>query len=98
MELDFSSNCLTDASSSISEASRLFGVPIGRKYIQRLAILRAVEKFSQLYGFQALRLHPLKGSRTGQYAITLTGNYRLIVEKIREDKVNILDVEDYHGD
>jgi proteic killer suppression protein len=98
VELDFSSNCLTDASSSISEASRLFGVPIGRKYIQRLAILRAVEKFSQLYGFQALRLHPLKGNRTGRYAITLIGNYRLIVEKIREDKVNILDVEDYHGD
>jgi proteic killer suppression protein len=98
VELDYSSNRLTDASISISEASRLFGVPIGRKYIQRLAILRAVEKFSQLYGFQALRLHPLKGNRTGQYAITLTGNYRLIVEKIREDKVNILDVEDYHGD
>ena len=98
MELDFSSNRLTDASNSISEASRLFGVPIGRKYIQRLAILRAVEKFSQLYGFQALRHHPLKGNRTGRYAITLIGNYRLIVEKIREDKVNILDVEDYHGD
>ena len=98
MELDFSSNHLMDASLNISEASRLFGAPIGRKYIQRLAILRAVEKFSQLYGFQALRLHPLKGNRTGQYAITLTGNYRLIVEKIREDKVNILDGEDYHGD
>ena len=98
MEIEFSSNHLMDASLNISEASRLFGVPIGRKYIQRLAILMAVEKFSQLYGFQALRLHPLKGNRTGQYAITLTGNYRLIVEKIREDKVNILDVEDYHGD
>ena len=30
--------------------------------------------------------------------MTLTGNYRLIVEKISEDKVRILDVEDYHGD
>lgn len=98
MELDFASNRLNDAAISLSEASRLFGVPIGRKYIQRLAILRAVEKFSQLYGFQALRLHPLKGNRTGQYAITLTGNYRLIVEKIREDKINIMEVEDYHGD
>jgi toxin HigB-1 len=98
VEIEFSSNHLMDASLNISEASRLFGVPIGRKYIQRLAILRAMEKFSQLYGFQALRLHPLKGNHTGQYAITLTGNYRLIVEKIREDKVNILDVEDYHGD
>jgi plasmid maintenance system killer protein len=98
VELDFSSNSLIDASLSFSEASRLFGVPIGRKYIQRLAILRAVENFTQLYGFQALKLHPLKGNRSEQYAIILTANYRLIIEKIKENKVRIVDVEDYHGD
>jgi toxin HigB-1 len=63
-----------------------------------LAVLRAADKFSQLYGLQALRLHPLKGNRSGQYAITLTGNYRLIIEKIKEDAVRIMSVEDYHGD
>lgn len=98
MEIDFSSNRLNNAGSSLSEASRIYGVPIGRKYIQRLNILRAVEKFSQLFGFQALRLHPLKGNRAGQYSMILTGNYRMIVEKIKEDKVRIVDVEDYHGD
>ena len=98
MDIDFSSNRLTDAGKSLSEASRIFGIPIGRKYIQRLAILRAADKFSQLYGFQALKLHTLKGNRKGQYSITLTGNYRLIIEKVREDKVSIVDVEDYHGD
>jgi proteic killer suppression protein len=98
VELEFLLKHLDKASLDFSESSRIFGTQIGRKYIQRLDILRAVEKFSQLYGFQALRLHPLKGNRTGRYAITLIGNYRLIVEKIREDKVNILDVEDYHGD
>jgi proteic killer suppression protein len=79
-------------------SSRIFDVQIGRKYIQRLDILRAGVKFSQLYGIQSLRLHPLKGNRAGQYSITLTGNYRLIVEKAKEDKVLIVDVEDYHGD
>jgi proteic killer suppression protein len=98
VELEFSLNRLNNAGSSLSEASRIYGVPIGRKYIQRLNILRAVEKFSQLFGFQALRLHPLKGNRTEQYSIMLTGNYRMIVEKIKEDKVRIVDVEDYHGD
>ena len=98
MHIEFSSNRLADASVSFSEASRLFGVPIGRKYIQRLAVLRATDKFTQLYGHQALRLHPLKGNRAGQYSITLTGNYRLIVEKVKEDTVRIIDVEDYHGD
>ena len=98
MNIEFSSNRLADASISLSEASRLFGIPIGRKYIQRLAVLRATDKFSQLYGFQALRLHPLKGNRSGQYAIMITANYRLIIEKITEDVVRIINLEDYHGD
>jgi proteic killer suppression protein len=98
VELEFASNRLTKAGISLSEAVRLFGVAIGRKYIQRLSVLRATDKFSQLYGYQALRMHPLKGNRTGQYSITLTGNYRLIIEKVQEDKICIIDVEDYHGD
>jgi proteic killer suppression protein len=97
VHIDFSSHHLAEASVSLSESSRLFGVPIGRKYIQRLAVLRATDKFTQLYGHRALRLHPLKGNRAGQYSITLTGNYRLIIEKIQEDQVRIVDVEDYHG-
>ncbi len=98
MNIEFSSHRLADASVNLSEASRLFGIPIGRKYIQRLTILRATDKFSQLFGHQALRLHPLKGNRAGQYTITLTGNYRLILERVEEDIVRIMDVEDYHGD
>jgi toxin HigB-1 len=98
VKIEFSTNRLSNASISLSEASRLFGIPIGRKYIQRLAVLRAADKFTQLYGLQALRLHPLKGHRSGQYAVTLTGNYRLIIEKIEEDVVRIMSVEDYHGD
>lgn len=98
MELEFSSNRLANAGVSLSKASRLFGVPVGRKYIQRLAVLRATEKFTQLFGYRALRMHPLKGNRAGQYSITLTGNYRLIIEKVQENKVCIVDVEDYHGD
>lgn len=98
MKLEFSSHRLADASVSLAEASRLFGIPIGRKFIQRLAVLRATDRFAHLYGHRALRLHPVKGNRTGQYAITLTGNYRLIMDRIAEDTVRIIDVEDYHGD
>jgi toxin HigB-1 len=98
VKLAFSSNRLYDAGSSLSEAGRLFGIPVGRKYMQRLMILRAIDKFTELYGHRALRLHPLKGNRSGQYALTLTGNFRFIIEKIQEDEVRIVDVEDYHGD
>jgi proteic killer suppression protein len=98
VEIEFSSNRLAGASASLSEASRLFGIPVGRKYIQRLAVLRATERISHLYGHRALRFHALKGNRAGQYSMTLTGNYRLIIERVKEDKVRILGVEDYHGD
>ena len=98
MDISFATTRLARASRSLSEASKLFGVPIGRKYIQRLAVLRATDRFAQLYGHRALRLHPLKGNRAGQHAMTLTGNYRLLVERIGEDEVRVWDVEDYHGD
>ena len=97
MNIEFASNHLSGASVSLSEAIRLFGVPVGRKYIQRLAVLRATDKFSQLYGLRALRLHVLKGNRAGQYSVALNENYRLIMEKVQEDAVRIIDVEDYHG-
>jgi proteic killer suppression protein len=97
VNIEFSSHRLQEASLNLAEASRRFGGPVGRKYIQRIAILRAAERFTELYGHRALKLHPLKGDRAGEYAITLTSNFRLVPEKIKEDTVRILDVEDYHG-
>jgi proteic killer suppression protein len=98
MEIAFATGRLAEAGLSLSVATRLFGVPMGRKYIQRLAIIRAVDKFTQLYGHRSLRLHALRGDRAGQPAMTLTGNYRLMIERISEETVRILEVEDYHGD
>jgi len=97
VDIDFSTHRLARAGLSSLEADRLFGTPIGRKYIQRLAILRASDRFSDLFEHRALRLHPLKGDRAGQFSISLTGNYRLIVERVAEDRVRVVDVEDYHG-
>jgi plasmid maintenance system killer protein len=89
---------LAEASTTFSEARRLFGSQIGRKYIQRLMVLRAVGKFTEVFGLRALKLHPLKGKRTKEYSIALKGNYRLIIEKLSEEQIRIIDVEDYHGD
>ena len=97
MDIGFSAKRLERASLDFAESSRIFGVPIVRKYIHRVLVLRAADNFSQLFGIQSLQLHPLKGNRTGQYAITLSGNYRLILEKVGENKILVLDVEDYHG-
>jgi plasmid maintenance system killer protein len=98
VEIEYSTGRLATASTNIAEAVYLLGVPVGRKYIQRIAVLRATDKFSQLYGHRALHLHPLKGDHVGQYTVKLTGNYRLILERRREDEVFIVGVEDHHGD
>jgi proteic killer suppression protein len=98
VDIEFSTGRLSGAAQSLSEATRIFGAPIGRKYLQRLAVLRSVDKFNDLYGHRSLRFHPLKGNRAGQFAMTLTGNYRLVVERIGEDAIRIVSVEDYHGD
>ena len=98
MDIQFAAGRLEAASRSISEAMRLFGTAVGRKYIQRLAIIRAADRVAELYGHRSLRFHPLRGDRTGQLAMSLTGNYRLMMEPMGEDAVRILGVEDYHGD
>ena len=98
MEIEFATNRLDTAGRSLSEATRHFGVPIGRRYVQRLGIIRATDHFRELYGHRALRLHSLRGDRSGQYGIALSANFRLILQRISEDKVRVLDVEDYHGD
>ena len=85
MYIEFTSSRLHDASTSIGDANRLFGTIIG------------TEEFHQLFGHKALKLHPLRGDRDGKYAIALTGNYRLILEKIDEETVRVVEVEDNHG-
>jgi proteic killer suppression protein len=41
------------------------------------------------------RLHRLKGTRQGSWAICVNGNWRLTFE-LRDSNVYILDYEDYH--
>jgi len=41
------------------------------------------------------RLHPLRGERSGQWAATVSGNWRLIFEFDGENATNV-DLVDYH--
>jgi proteic killer suppression protein len=40
-------------------------------------------------------LHPLKGKRQGEYAISVTGNYRLTF-RFENGEVRDVNLEDYH--
>lgn len=59
-------------------AVRFFGEEAGRRYIERINIIKQVNDLDNLLRLPSLRCHPLKGSREGQYAAKLTGFYRLI--------------------
>lgn len=41
-------------------------------------------------------LHPLVGNRSGEWAMTVTKNWRLTFRKIDEQAITDLDIEDYH--
>jgi len=41
------------------------------------------------------RLHPLKGERKGQWAVSLSGNWRIVFGFEGEDAVDV-DLVDYH--
>jgi proteic killer suppression protein len=41
------------------------------------------------------RFHPLRGDRQGDYAVSVSGNWRLIFRFDGEDATDV-DLEDYH--
>ena len=41
------------------------------------------------------RLHPLKGERRGQWAVSLSGNWRIVFRFEGEDAIDV-DLVDYH--
>lgn len=63
---------------------------------QRLGVLHAATTLNDIR-IPGYDLHPLKGDRKGQWAIKVTGNYRIIFA-FNEAKIEVLDVDyvDYH--
>ena len=69
-----------------------WGHDVSRRYAQRINELRQAQDFQQLYAIPALRLHPLRGSRSRELSIYLTGRWRLIVT--RGDKPQSIIIEE----
>ncbi|MFZ1874273.1 MAG: type II toxin-antitoxin system RelE/ParE family toxin [Chania sp.] len=64
------------------------------KLRQRLAVLNEAEEISEM-NLPGYRLHPLTGDKQGQWAITVSGNWRVTFEFIEGDAY-IVNYEDYH--
>ncbi|MEA5513326.1 type II toxin-antitoxin system RelE/ParE family toxin [Nodularia sp. UHCC 0506] len=82
------------------EGSHKYTVPVYENFLEKMQILEIVINAQDLYNYRSLGFHKLKkGTRKGQYAVWLTGNWRLIV-KIQEDEISkyllIIEIIDYH--
>jgi plasmid maintenance system killer protein len=77
-----------------------YTVAVVDNFFEKMQILDMVSNKSDLYQYSNLGFHKLKkGNRRGQYAVWLTGNWRLIL-KIEEDDFSeyllIIEIIDYH--
>lgn len=81
-------------------AVKAYGDEVARRYIQRISILKRAKDIEELMSLPGLRCHPLKGDRDGQYAVNLTGFYRLIFT-LKGSSLEIVIIEEvskHYGD
>ncbi len=106
MDIEFSSR-------SEGELIRRWGKDGGRTIGRRLQQLAAAASLNLVRSIPAARFHPLKGNRTGQFAVDADHPYRLVFEPnqhpipkkqdggmdlTRVTKIKVIEVVDYHGD
>lgn len=78
---------------------RDWGPAVARAYVKRLLLLKSLDSFADVRRFAQFRAHPLRGRRSGQWALELHGRWRLIVIPLNdEDGVMIEEVSNHYGD
>lgn len=99
MRIEYRTARLRQAYEESDAAIRRWGVAVARKYIQRLEVLYAAQDFDEVRQLRSLRAHPLKARREGQWALDLTGRWRLIVIPSDNGKTaTVVEVTDHYGD
>lgn len=96
MEVSFRTRRLERCYRDSNRAIRQWGPQVGRRFVQRIDALLESRGRSDIQAVRAYDLHPLAGSRSGQHALRLTGQVRLIVSFESETSVTVEEVVDYH--
>lgn len=79
MEVRFKTNKLQKQYENSKDAIKAYGLDVAKKYINRVNLLKSAKSFDDLSKIPQLKFHPLTGDRKGEFAISLTGFYRLII-------------------
>jgi len=93
VEVTFRTRSLKKEYREYARAVKAYGPEVGRKYIQRINIIKQVHNIDELMVLPALECHLLKWDRHGQYSIKLTGFYRLIFT-LKGDELEIAHIEE----
>lgn len=93
MEILFHTRQLEKQYREYKEAEKSHGRQVARKYIERINIIKQTRDIAELQRLPVLRCHPLKGNREGQWAVNLTGFWRLIFT-LQGDCLQIVQIEE----
>jgi len=78
VQINFRTKKLQKQYENVKEAQKAYGQIIARKYIQRINIIKQARDINEVIDLPGLQCHALKRDRQGQWAVKLTGFYRLI--------------------
>lgn len=100
MEVTFAAKRLKDCYLNPGLAVRVFGLPLAKRYVERINLMRFTPNMHELRKLPGLRCHPLKGLREGQWAINLDRFNRLIFRVMdnRMEVIRIEEVSKHYGD
>jgi len=83
------------------ELRKAVGIDLAKAIKKRIDMLEAISSFQHFMSNRLGNPHPLSGEFKGCYAISLSPNYRLIIEPQITDKCDVIIVRgvvDYHGE
>lgn len=89
MEIFYASNKLKKQFSSASEIKKAFG-GMAKKIAMRLDEMKSAPNLAVLQQIPQAQCHSLAGDRNGQWAVSISGNYRIIFT-IGHDPVPVTD-------
>ena len=98
MLIQFRTRALEQRFKDGKQAQKKYGDVVGRKYIQRIQLIRQARSLDEVMALPGLRCHPLKGNLAGQYSVDLTGFDRLIFSIDEGQVVTIERVSKHYGD
>ncbi len=97
MEIEFEDKKLERKLATLAKAKKAFGDKVGGMIFYRINQLEVALDESELHYIPG-NFHPLTADRKGQWACSLTANWRMVFRlKIEEDYIAvIIEIVDYH--